>query len=346
MKRPALRFTLSIILPFATCIIFALASLFFGAVDIPAADVFKILAGTESARPSWQFIVMESRLPMALTAMAAGSSLAVAGLMLQTTFENPLSGPSILGVSTGSSLGVAILTLGAGSFLVKTLGQTAGSYTTLFAGAALGAMFIIILLAIFSTLVRNGVMLLIVGIMISYMTSSAITLLNFFAPSDSVKTFAVWGMGSYSATGQSQAFTFCLLTIIVSGAAFTLSKKMNVLLLGARYAENLGYSVSRVRTELLIVSGLLTALATAYCGPISFIGLIVPHIARMLTGTSDHFRLIPVCFITGAAVSVLCALLSIWPSSGILPINAITPIVSVPVIIYIILNRRNLKYFS
>lgn len=346
MKEKPMRFILSLILPAVACLVFFSAILFLGAVDIPAGDVLDIIAGKEGVRSTWQFIVLESRLPMALTALAAGSALSVAGIMLQTTFENPLAGPSILGVSTGSSLGVALLMLGAGSTMMHLLGQTAGAYATIFIGALVGAALIIVLLSVFSSLVRNGVMLLVVGIMISYMASSAITLLNFFAPSDSVKAFTVWGMGSYSATDPMQAYCFCALTLVVSLWGYTLSKKMNVMLLGSRYSENLGYSVHRVRTELLIVSGVLTAIATAYCGPIGFIGLIVPHIARIMTGTSDHFRLLPVCFITGGAVSALCAFISILPSSGILPINAITPVVSVPVILYVILNRRNLKYFN
>lgn len=328
----------------AVCLAIAVLSLFLGPADIPVAAVADILTGGGESE-AWRYIVLHSRLPMAITAFAAGCGLSVAGLMLQTTFENPLAGPSVMGVSTGSALGVAIVTLGTAG-LFSGLDMSVSQYTATFAGAAIGAALVILLLSALSAVVRNGVMLLIAGIMLSYLSSALITLLNFFAPSDDVKSYAVWGMGSFGACDLSASLVFLAVTFALCIWAFMLSKKMNVLLLGPRYAENLGYSVRHVRAELMCVSGALTAAATAFCGPIGFIGLIVPHIARMSAGTSDHFRLIPLSFAGGGAVALLCSLLSILPAGGIIPVNAITPVISVPVIIYIIVRRRQLKYLN
>ena len=318
------------------------ALLLVGSVDIPAADVVDILLGHDIGNVAWRFIVVESRIPLAVTAVLSGAALAVCGLLLQTAFNNPLADPSILGVSTGSSLGVAIVMLLGGGALYTSLG---GYFATL-GGALVGALAVMAILLFASTLVKSSTMLLIIGVLISYLTSSAISLLNFFATQEGVHSFVIWGMGNFSAVTMRQLPMFAATIAIGLLLSLMMIKPLNALLLGQRYAENLGVNLRTVRNTLLLLTGLLTAIVTAFCGPIGFVGLVVPHLSRLLLGTSDHFRLIPATIILGAVCASLCTLVSVLPSSGLIPINAITPIVGVPVIIYVILNRKKIFYFN
>lgn len=319
------------------------ACLIIGSVSIPFNEVLNILIGNEATRKTWEIIVIETRLPMACTAMLAGAALSVAGLLLQTTFDNPLAGPSILGVSTGSSLGVAIVMLALGG----SIGHNLGSYVSILAGALLGAGIIILTLLAFSSIVKSSIMLLIVGILVSHLASSAISLLNFFSTQEGVHSFVIWGLGNFSGVTFERLPIFASLIIIALGLSLLLVKPLNALLLGARYAENLGVNIRATRNKLLILSGVLTAVVTAFCGPIGFIGLIVPHIARLALKSSNHIVLLPATALCGAVIALLCSLISVLPiSSGVIPINAITPIIGVPIIIYIILNRKRILYFN
>lgn len=316
--------------------------LVYGAVDIPFSQVIKSLTGEATDVPGWGLIVVQLRLPMALAALLTGSALAVAGLLLQTTFDNPLAGPSILGVSTGASLGVAVVMLGMGG-AVGTLGQCFGSI----AGAVVGAMTVMVLLLLFSSIVRSTAMLLIVGIMVGYLASSVIALLNFFATKEGVQGFMVWGLGTFSGISMERVGVMAVVSLPAIAASMAFIKPLNALLLGPRYAQSLGINLRRMRNALLLLSGVLTAVVTAFCGPIGFIGLVVPHITRMIVGTSNHNILLPATALCGAAVALLCALLSVMPGvGGVIPINAITPVIGVPVIIYIIICRRRLSYFN
>lgn len=319
------------------------ACLIIGSVNIPFNEVLNILIGNEATRKTWEIIVLETRLPMACTAMLAGAALSVAGLLLQTTFDNPLAGPSILGVSTGSSLGVAIVMLALGG----SIGHSLGSYVSILAGALLGAGIIILTLLAFSSIVKSSIMLLIIGILVSHLASSAISLLNFFSTQEGVHSFVIWGLGNFSGVTFERLPIFASLIIIALGLSLLLVKPLNALLLGARYAENLGVNIRATRNKLLILSGVLTAVVTAFCGPIGFIGLIVPHIARLALKSSNHIVLLPATALCGAVIALLCSLISVLPiSSGVIPINAITPIIGVPIIIYIILNRKRILYFN
>ena len=319
------------------------ACLIIGSVNIPFNEVLNILIGNEATRKTWEIIVLETRLPMACTAMLAGAALSVAGLLLQTTFDNPLAGPSILGVSTGSSLGVAIVMLALGG----SIGHSLGSYVSILAGALLGAGIIILALLAFSSIVKSSIMLLIIGILVSHLASSAISLLNFFSTQEGVHSFVIWGLGNFSGVTFERLPIFASLIIIALGLSLLLVKPLNALLLGARYAENLGVNIRATRNNLLILSGVLTAVVTAFCGPIGFIGLIVPHIARLALKSSNHIVLLPATALCGAVIALLCSLISVLPiSSGVIPINAITPIIGVPIIIYIILNRKRILYFN
>ena len=311
-----------------------------GSVSIPLRDVISIVMGHEAARPSWQFIIMESRLPQALTAMLCGGSLAVSGLMLQTAFKNPLAGPSIFGINSGAGVGVALVMLALGGSL--SIGSVSISgFVAVLAAAFVGAMAVMGLIFLFSTMVRNNVMLLIVGIMIGYIANGVVSLLNFFATDEGVKSYMVWGMGSFGGVPMNHIPLFAALCVVGLIGALLLVKPLNALLLGEMYAENLGVNTRRVRNWLIIITGLLTAVTTAYCGPIMFIGLAVPHIAHLLFRQADHRILMPGTILAGAVIALLCNVICFLPGeSGVIPLNAVTPVMGAPVIIYIIAKRK------
>ncbi|MBR1409726.1 MAG: iron ABC transporter permease [Prevotella sp.] len=320
-------------------VLFAL-NLLLGSVRIPAADVISILFGGEASKASWQFIVLESRLPQAITATLCGASLAVSGLMLQTAFRNPLAGPSVFGVNSGAGLGVALVMLFLGGGLSVGSVSITG-FAAILLAAFIGAMTVMAIIFAFSTLVRNSVMLLIIGIMIGYISNSAISLLNFFATDEGVKSYMVWGMGSFGGVSMANMPVFVVVTLIGLIGALMLIKPLNALMLGDRYAENLGVNIMRVRNWLLIVTGLLTAITTAFCGPVAFIGLAVPHIARLLLTTDNHRQLLPATLLCGSVVALVCNLICYLPGeSGVIPLNAVTPMIGAPVIIYVIVKRR------
>jgi len=317
-------------LALAVVALFAL-NLIVGSVRIPLSDVFGVLLGHDDVKPSWQFIVMQSRLPAAITATLCGAALAVSGLMLQTAFRNPLAGPSVFGISSGASLGVALVMLSPLSVVGGTLSALAAAFV--------GAMLVMAIIMLFSLRVRNSVMLLIVGIMIGFVVNAAVSLLNFFATEEGVKSYVVWGMGNFGGVSLQQIPLFAALTIVGLVGALLLIKPLNALLLGERYAENLGINVVRLRNWLILITGLLTAVATAYCGPIAFIGLAVPHIVRLVIRTDNHRTLIPATIAMGSIVALTCNVLCFLPGErGVIPLNVVTPIIGAPVIIYVILK--------
>ena len=329
----------TIVMLFLIIVLFA-SNLLFGSVDIPIGEVIRILSGKGSDRTSWSYIILESRLPQAITATLCGASLSSCGLMLQTSFKNPLAGPSIFGISGGAGLGVALVMLLLGGTL-SAAGMEASGFAAVLVGAFIGAMLVTGVIFLFSTMVRNSAMLLIIGVMIGFISSSVISLLNFFATEEGVKSYAIWGMGNFGGVSMSQMPVFSLTTLVGLFASMTLVKPLNALLLGEQYAENLGFNTQRVRNQLLFVTGLLTAVTTAYCGPVVFIGLAVPHVARMLLGTDNHHFLMPATILTGAAVALLCNIICVSPGAkGVIPLNAVTPVMGAPVIIYVILKQK------
>ncbi len=319
-------------------VLFAL-NIFVGSVSIPVADTLRILLGDE-VKPSWQYIILESRLPQAITALLAGGALAVSGLMLQTAFRNPLAGPSVFGINSGAGLGVAlVMLLLGGSFSAGSV--SVSGFVAVLVAAFIGAMTVMVIIFFFSTLVRNNVMLLIIGIMIGYISNSAISLLNFFATDEGVKSYMVWGMGSFSGVSMVNMPIFVTVTLMGLLGALLLIKPLNALMLGDRYAENLGVDILSVRNWLLIVTGMLTAITTAFCGPVAFIGLAVPHIARLLLTTDNHRQLLPATLLCGAVVALVCNLLCYLPGEGgVIPLNAVTPLIGAPVIIYVIARNK------
>lgn len=324
------RVTISFILTLTLILLLGAGCLMCGSVDIPASQVWQVLFGDGASRETWTNIVLELRLPMMVTATVSGVALSIAGLLMQTAFDNPLAGPSIMGVSTGASLGVAIMVIILGASVASTL-----------IGAFAGAAVVIILLVFLSMTVGSSMMLLIAGIMISYLASSAITITNYVATADSLQAYVLWGLGSFGGVDRASLTMYSVLCLVPAAISLLLVKGLDALLLGDRYAANLGVNVVRTRTALLVIAGVLTAVVTAWCGPIAFLGLAVPHITRMLTGIVTHRVLLPMTALVGAMVSLFALWVSLLPfEAGAVPINAITPIIGVPVVIYIILSRR------
>lgn len=291
------------------------ANLAFGSVDIPLKAVGNILFGGEVEKESWQFIVWESRVPQCITALLCGAALSASGLMLQTVFSNPLADSSILGISSGASLGVALVLLAGGGSIVAGEFALSG-FLSVVAGAFAGAVLVMAVIMFLSVVIKNNVMLLIAGIMIGYVVSSVISLLNFFSTAEGVHSFVIWGMGNFGGVSMAQLPGFSIVTLLGLLVAILLIKPLNALLLGTRYAENLGINIRRIRNWLLLATGLLTAVTTAFCGPVAFIGLAVPHMARLMLGTSNHNSLMPVTLLTGSAVALLCNLICILPGGG------------------------------
>lgn len=318
------------------------ANLLVGSVSIPAGEVLRILLGEDTGRASWRYIVWEARLPQALTAMLAGSALAACGLLLQTAFRNPLAGVSILGVNSGAGLGVAVVMLLLGGTLSTGAFSLSGFFSVL-AGAFAGALAVMALILFFSTVVRSNVMLLIIGLMVGYLVSSVVSLLNFMSTAEGVQSYMVWGMGHFGGVSLRQMPAFAAVVLAGLAGALLLVKPLNALLLGERYAENLGVRVRRVRHVLLVVVGVLTAVTTAFCGPVLFIDLAVPHIARLLLPTANHRLLLPATMLAGAVVALACNLACILPGgAGLIPLNAVTPLIGAPIVIYVIVRQRTL----
>ena len=331
----------SIILLLVAGIIMLFAiNLIVGSVRIPLADVCDILFDKFDGKESWKYIVMENRLPQALTAMLCGASLAVCGLMLQTAFRNPLAGPDVFGISSGAGLGVAIVMLFLGGSVSTTLFTVSG-FLAILTSAFIGAIVVTMIILFLSTMVRNSVLLLIVGLMVGYVSSSAVALLNFFASEEGVKSYMVWGMGNFGGVSMDHMLLFALLCLVGIIASIFLIKPLNIMLLGTQYAESLGINIRQIRNLLLVIIGLLTAVTTAFCGPISFIGLAIPHISRLLFHTDNHQILLPGTVLTGAVIALFCNLICYLPGElGIIPLNAVTPLIGAPVIIYVIIKRR------
>lgn len=318
--------------------VLCLLSLLVGSVHISPAEVWAALMG--SSDETVRYIVTESRLPQMCTALLAGAALGVSGLVMQTLFSNPLADPSLLGVNSGASLGAAIALLAfGGSFALG--GATLSGVLFTVGAAFVGACAVIALIALCSRWLTSNLSLLVAGVMLSFIISSVISLLSFYATSEGVRSFVVWGLGDFSGVSSSRLWLMSILVIVPVWGVRLCATSMNALLLGADYATNLGVNVKRVRTLLLILTGLLTAVVTALCGPISFIGLAVPHVSRMLLRTADHRKLLPAVFVMGADVALLSLILSHLPGeAGTLPIAAITPLLGAPVVLYILIKRR------
>ena len=326
-------------------VILAIVNLLIGSVYIPIGDVCRILLG-HGENEIWQNIIFQSRLPQALTAIVAGAGLAVSGLQMQTVFRNPLAGPSVLGISNGSALGVAFVVLLSGRIggvALSRLGYLGDAAMSV--AAIVGALAVMSLILWASQKVRDNVTLLIIGVMIGYLATAIIGVLKFLSPEEDVKAFVVWGLGSFSRVSGDQMILFVVLMCILLPLSFLLVKPLNAMLLGDRYAANLGVNVKRARTWIIICSGTLVAIVTAYCGPIMFIGMAVPHLARGIFRTSDHWKLMPATALCGASLALICNLIARAPGfEGAMPVNSVTALIGAPIIIYVLYRRRKTSY--
>ena len=322
----------------ALVLLLALANLLVGSVHLSVEEVWQALTQTEGESTA-RFIVLHHRLPQLLTALLAGASLAVGGAVMQTLFRNPLADPSLLGVNAGASLGAAVALLLWGGVVSAGCWVLSGFVLTLVFALA-GALAVLFLLVGVARRLSGAGGLLIVGVMLSFIASSAVSLLNFFATAEGVRSYMLWGMGDFSTLG---ADRLPLVTIALLPAWIGLIvaiKPLDVLLLGSDYARSMGVDVGRTRWLLLLAVGWLSALVTATCGPIAFLGLAAPHLARLLFRTALHRTLLPAAFLTGAALALLCLLISRWPGTdSILPINAITPLIGAPLVIVMLLKK-------
>jgi iron complex transport system permease protein len=320
----------------------AIVNLGLGSVSIPISEVYKILLGEGSDSEVWTNIVLMTRLPQTLTAIACGAGLAVAGLEMQTVFHNPLAGPSVLGISSAASLGVAFVvllsgTLG-GGFMTQfgILGNTA-----LTLAAIIGAMSVMAIIVYLSQRVRGNATLLIVGVMIGYIASAIIGVLKYFSSEEDIRAYVIWGLGSFARVTGGQVYVFVGLMAILLPLSMLLAKPLNMLLLGENYAVNLGLNIKRTRLMIISSAGILTAIVTAYCGPIMFLGLAVPHICRGLFRKSDHRILLPATVFCGADLALLCNLIARLPGfEGALPINSVTALIGAPVALWVLLQRK------
>lgn len=340
MSRNKLNIIILILIIILGTILFVL-NLFVGSVTIPLNELFRLISGKD-VNSSIETIVFSYRLPQAVTALLAGAALSVAGLLMQTLFRNPLADPSLLGISSGAGFGVAVTIL-----LTGILGKEAlssfeswsnfGVSLAAFAGATLVLMIILA----FSSKIKNMTTLIIIGLMISYLASSMTDMMKFFSAKEDIHAFVIWGMGSFSAVGTSKLAFFSISVTIGLFASLFLSKTLNILILGDLYAENLGLNIKRSSLIIIMISGYLTAIVTAYCGPIAFLGLAIPHLSRYTFRTSDHRILVPAVILIGMVISLLCNLIARIPGfEGNLPINAVTALIGAPIVISVILRKR------
>lgn len=326
-------------------VVLVLANLVIGSVSIPLTVFLHFFDNqTPESEKIWHHIIIESRLPQTITAILAGASLGLAGLQMQTLFRNPLAGPSILGISSGASLGVALLTMGSGIggfFLNSNIIFDFGVHLAAFAGS----FFILFIILFAAKKIRNNASLLIIGIMVGYAVSSIIGLLNFVGQQGEVHAFVIWGLGSFSNVQNNQLSFFAAWVLPALVLSLFLIKPMNALLLGDAYAQNLGVNLKQIRWQLIVLSGFLTAIITAYTGPIAFIGLATPHLARLLFKSSDHKQLIPGVILLGMLVALFCNLLARLPFfEDVLPINVITSLFGAPLVIYLIVKRKQIGF--
>lgn len=320
----------------------ALLNLTVGSVAIPVKEVFNILFGGDTSNDVWTNIVMMTRLPQTMTAIACGAGLAVAGLEMQTVFHNPLAGPSVLGISSAASLGVAFVVLLSGTLgggIMTQFGFFGNTALTL--AAIIGALSVMAIIVYLSQRVQGNVTLLIVGVMIGYIASAIIGVLKYFSTEEDIRAYVIWGLGSFARVTGGQVYVFVGLMTVLLPLSMLLAKPLNMLLLGEQYALNLGLNIRKTRLMIISSAGILTAIVTAYCGPIMFLGLAVPHICRGLFKKSDHRILLPSTLFCGASLALLCNLIARLPGfEGALPINSVTALIGAPVALWVLLKRK------
>jgi iron complex transport system permease protein len=330
-----INYTYPIIL-FITALFLLIADIAIGSVWIPLGDVFQILIGGTPQKAAWSTIIWDFRLPRVLSAVLVGGALSISGLLMQTLFRNPIAGPYVLGISSGASLGVAILLLSGGFSLMSIFGQWA-----LVGVSALGAGLVLFLMMMMAWRVKDIVTLLIVGLMLGSVTSAVVTILEYFSGLQQLKMFVLWSFGSLTRITWTEFYVLFTITLIGLSASFLMIKSLNALLLGEEYAKSMGLKIMSVRYAVIGITALLAGSVTAFCGPIAFIGIAVPHLARMVFQTQNHRILIPLTLLLGAVVMLFCDLVAQLPTfEQTLPINAVTSLIGAPVVIWIVIRRR------
>ena len=339
MKRPVAFYMLLIM---ASIFLFFFLNLVLGSVSIPLRAVWNILWGTGNESVIWQNIIWKSRVPQALTALMAGAGLSDNELLIQTIIRNPLAGPSVLGISSGASMGVAFVVLLSGSLggvALSKLGFMGELALTI--AAIAGSLSIMALIVFVSQKVRGNVTLLIIGVMIGYIANAVIGVLKFFSVEEDIRAYVIWGLGSFARVSGDQMTLFICIMVVLLPLSFLLVKTLNLLLLGDAYARNLGLNIKRARLLVITCSGVLVAIVTAYCGPIIFLGLAVPHLCRGMFRTSDHRILMPASLLAGASLALVCNLIARMPGfEGALPVNSVTALVGAPVVMSVLFNKR------
>lgn len=313
-----------------------------GSVSIPIEDIFKSISGGSVSKLSWETIILNFRLPKAITAILVGSGLSICGLLMQTLFRNPLAGPFVLGISSGASLGVAILILGSSVFGGYLLNTSVSSWS-LPVAASLGASLVLLAVIITANKVRNTMSILIIGLMFGSLTSAIISVLAYFSESDQIQQYLFWSFGSLGNLSWNEITVFGIIySVGIFGTLFVI-KPLNSFVLGENYAKSLGINIKRNRNIILLITSLLTGVITAFSGPIAFVGLAVPHIARMFFATSNHKILIPAVAVLGAIILLVCDSIAQLPTSEYtLPINAITSLFGAPVVIWLLIRKKKI----
>ncbi|MEI1375295.1 iron ABC transporter permease [Nostoc sp. UHCC 0926] len=329
-------------------LIFAfLLDLALGSVDIPINEVVKILLGQEIEKATWANIILKFRLPKALTATLSGAALGVSGLQMQTLFKNPLAGPFVLGISSGASLGVALVMLTA-SATTPTLLADLGIISDfgLVIAASLGAASVLGMMLVVSRRVQDTMTLLILGLLFGYATSAIVSILLQFSSKERIQSYIMWTFGSFAGVTWRQLVVLIPVILLSLLGAVLQSKSLNALLLGESYARSLGLTVQKTRFSIITSASILAGGITAFCGPIAFLGVAIPHLCRSLFNTSDHRILIPSVIIMGAILALIADLFSqLWVSQMVLPLNAVTALIGTPVVTWVILRRNSQKSF-
>ncbi|CAM1349857.1 FecCD family ABC transporter permease [Tenacibaculum crassostreae] len=331
-------FTLLIVL----LLIVAFLNISLGSVTIPFEDILKSLSGGIASKESWQTIILTYRLPKTITAILVGSGLSISGLLMQTLFRNPLAGPFVLGISSGASLGVALLILGS-SIFGGILTTTISSNWTLAIAASLGSFLVLSAVVIAANSVRNTMSILIIGLMFGSLTSAVISVLAYFSDAEQIQQYMFWSFGSLGNLTWSELLVFAIIYLIGIAGIFTVIKPLNSFLLGENYAKSLGINIKKSRNIILLITSILTGVITAFSGPIAFVGLAVPHIAKMLFSTSNHKILLPSSALIGAIILLICDCIAQLPTSEFtLPINAITSLFGAPVVIWLLIRKKKI----
>ncbi|WP_410016838.1 FecCD family ABC transporter permease [Tenacibaculum sp. HL-MS23] len=323
-------------------VFFLLLNISLGSVSIPIDDIFNALIGGVASKDSWQTIILNFRLPKAVTAIMVGSGLSICGLLMQTLFRNPLAGPFVLGISSGASLGVALLILGSGLF-GGIFVSIAFSNWALAIAASLGSFFVLFAVIIAANKVRNTMSILIIGLMFGSLTSSVISVLSYFSEAEQIQQYMFWSFGSLGNLTWTELTVFGIIYSIGILGTFSIIKPLNSFLLGENYAKSLGINIKKSRNIILLITSLLTGVITAFSGPIAFIGLAVPHISKMIFSTSNHKTLLPATALLGAIVLLICDAIAQLPTSEFtLPINAITSLFGAPVVIWLLVRKKKI----